>query len=681
MGFEELPTEFLINWSKKLTKETILEVIKGYGFNVSLADIEIGLTPLRLVVELKNIADEGIVTEVVSGPTKMASFVDSNPSSALLGFVKKYSKSIDEVVWQSKNGKNVATIKVEKKFTITDLAQNIIRKVFDVAPRVKYMRWDKSKNSFIRPLRHILALYGDKNLNVNYFDVKSSDWTLAPRYTKPTIVKIQNVSEYEAFIRKHEIELDFEKRNSLIKKQIPEADLKQINPDYIEINSVLTESPTVHFVNLPDKFYKLPQELIIKVLEKHQKYLVSAKGTFDKNDREIRYGIVANASRPNKLIFNGNAKVVNARLEDAVFYYNQDRRRKLVDFRKDLKKVTFHKNAGTYYEKAERVIDLLHDLYYKEISKFEYSDIEDLVYNDKATMLVTEFPDLEGVVGFYYALEDGLPYEQALLLKEMRYPMAKYSDKGRFLALIDRIDSLTALAFAGELPKGSNDPYSTRKLVYEILELVGDISLDTIIEQDLAILESQFPKQAAMHRYNEVLNDLLDFISKRIFLILKEKSSKLPDNIVKGIAYGGRNLGMINVYSIRQTFNTLTTLLEKSPDVAEQFFDSIKRMNNIVRNFDINYKNPNDTYYYQDPDGRLFQHPSEGALYEFRFRLFSYEEIQEFIKILDAFFNNVMVMVDDKDLRLNRIRLLRNTLEKVAEFVDPLMAFNQKGKA
>lgn len=672
LGFEELPTEFLINWSKELTKETILEVVKEYGFNVSLKDIEIGLTPLRLVVELKNIASEGIVTEVVSGPTKIASFVDKKPSPALLGFVKKYNKSIDDVIWKSKNGKNVATIKIEKKFTITDLAQNIIKKLFDVAPRVKYMRWNDSKNSFIRPLRHILALYGDENLNVNYFDLKSSDWTLAPRYIKPTIVKIRNVSEYETFVRKYGIELNFEKRSSVIEKQIPETDLEHINPDYIEVNSALTESPKVHFVNLPDKFYKLPQELIIKVLEKHQKYLVSAKGSLDKSNRVVKYGVVANASKPNKVIFDGNAKVVNARLEDAVFYYNQDRKRKLVDFRKDLKKITFHKNVGTYYEKAERVTYVLERSLSDGITFFDYYDLEPLLYNDKATMLVTEFPDLEGVVGFYYALEDGIPYEKASLLKEMRYKVKEYSKDGRFLALTDRIDSLSALAFAGELPKGSNDPYSTRKLVYEILELVKDFDIDinVLIEFDLEILEKQFPKQASKYRYNEVLEDLLNFFSKRIFLILKEENSQLPEHILKGVAYGGRDWGVIDFWLIKKTFKTLNDLYAESPEKVEELSDAIKRLYNIVKNYESKYRSPEDLDYYAEPDELLFEKEIEKKLNDWKFMDFSRTEILEFINILNSFFENVMVMVDDPQLRLNRIRLLRQVLDKVEEFID-----------
>ena len=664
LGFEELPSEYVIQWYRAFNKNKIIELLKTKGFNISVSDIRFGLTPLRLVIEISNIAEKVSLTEIVVGPTKIASFRKGEPTSAIIGFTKKYGKSVEDVKWVDRNGRELATLTIVNETSIDHVANLIIEFVISIAPRTKFMRWDLSNRSFIRPLRHLLALYGDKNLDISFWNISSEDWTIAPRYVKPTLVKIKSIGEYEAFLDKYDIVLDAEDRYQKIKSQI-EVDVKDLNMDYLWINVGLVESPSVKLVKLPRKFNILPRELITKVLEKHQKYII-----VDTNEN-LLYGIVANANKPTSTIYDGNAKVVDARLEDALFYYNQDSKHKLIELRKNLKGITFHKNVGSYYDKAIRIVKLLNEINHG----FDYKGIQDLIYNDKATTLVTEFPDLEGVIGYYYALRDGYDNENAVLLKEMRYKVSTYSEKGRFLALIDRLDTLSSLAFAGELPEGSNDPYEVRRLVYEILDLVTQhINIASIIELDLSILTHQFPKQNI--NIDRITTDILDFVFRRIVLILKEKDLALPDRIIKGVAYGGRSLRLLDIYSINQTYNTLSKLFKENPNQIDKLFDAIKRIDNIISKYQLAVSdNINSSEGFIDTS--LFENSVESELNDWDLQTFDSKSISEMIKILDRFFENVMVMVDDEKVRVNRVNLLRKVLLAISKYIDPKMAFSK----
>ncbi|MBU1110527.1 glycine--tRNA ligase subunit beta [Patescibacteria group bacterium] len=663
LGLEELPSEYLSLWVKEF-KETnnLRELLINDGLKFKKADLF--FTPRRIVIQIQgpiSLKQEEITVE---GPPKSACYdSDGNPTKELEGFVKSKSSQMMDVQFVEQSGKCFASLTIVKKTSLQKIIENLLTKILKCAPSKKFMRWNSSKQSFIRPPRWLISFHNDKAIRINLplftingdCSILNDNYTYTPRYSNPKRVLISSAFDYLAFIKQYNIILDQEKRRELIKK-ILYKDAKKYDyssdiETYIEINTYMTESPRLKFVALDGKFKILPKELVTCVLEEHQKYLMR----WSKNDQSnVEYGVCANLLDYNQDVIDGNKKVVKARLEDALFYFNKDRKRVLKELRSDLEKIVFHPKLGSYVDKISRLKQLVEHIYRDLLNKDLDKDLLlafDLLKNDKATHLVAEFANLEGIVGMNYALEQGYSKNVSKILYEHNLPTSKTSALPStlstcYVSFADKLDNILALAYVGELPRGSNDPYEIRKQVYNLLRLIREkelnLDINHLLSYDLSLINSN-----PLDNSDKLLSDISSFINQRLYQIFRAEIEN--DRLSKGIAFAKTS----NINSKFCLFGELKELAADKKKL-DTILDTFKRITNILRNYSqTKGSNINQA---------LIETKSERNLLDFvtqnTNKGLTAEGIHSLSIILEDFFRETMVNVENEKIRQNRLMIL-----------------------
>lgn len=671
IGLEELPAEYLSAWVSKFNLENSLDTILiNNGLSFEKADLY--FTPRRVVLVINNPSEITDKITTVRGPSKVACFDNSKPTEVLNGFMRRNRKTIDDVKFVTENGREIATVLISEKHQLNTVIENLLEIILKSAPDKRLMRWNMSNISFIRPIRWVVSYLNDKKINITVpsfsigddLDVPASSFTCIPRYSGAGRVLIKSAADYFSFISKYKIVLSQTDRGLSICKTVYKDSNKYFySPNiekYIDANVFMTESPYVGFVRLDSKFNILPRELITSVLEGHQKYLIRWSKT---DERVIEYGVCANSSKYDERIISGNKKVVNARLEDALFYFNKDRGITLENLRPSLAKIVFHPKLGSYLDKVSRLNKLYIYIYQNVLGERigqEMLEALKLIKNDKASHLVAEFADLEGIVGMNYALNQGYSKDTACILYEHYLPNSDSSPLPNsrsiaYLSLADKIDNIVSLSYAGELPKGSNDAFEVRKQVYNLIRLVRDVSLDInlydLIRRDIELLNPTF------NSYSEqVLSEVVVFINKRIYQLLKSDSSF--NRLARGISFSKT----VNIYYKFKLYEDMKSVMVDE-DKTYFILDSFKRINNILKG----YSGDTSTF-----STELIETLSEKNINLFIKNnnnvLLNVTSVLELARLLEDFFKETMVNVKNEKIRLNRLVLLNN-LNKIVQKV------------
>lgn len=541
------------------------------------------------------------------------------------------------------------------KDLLPDILENCIREL----SWPKSMRWGKHDITWIRPLKNILAIYDGDVLPIKFGHLTANNLTEGHRFHAPDSFKVKSVDDYIKKLRKSYVILDHEERKKIIregaKKLAEEKGFKLKNDErLIKEVSGLVEWPVLLIGKIDEEFMDIPHEILITSMRENQKYfsLLRHDGTM------APYFILAaniEAKDNGKAIIKGNERVLRARLSDARFFWDQDRKVKLESRNKILENVTYHAKLGSIADKVKRITEIAKLI----TDSKEVERAAKLCKADLASGVVGEFPELQGIMGYYYAIHDGESKEIAEAIRDHYKPLGPDDEVPTSpvtvaVALADKIDTLAGMFKAGEKPTGSKDPYALRRAALGVIRI--------ILENNLRIsLESLFKNQ-----------EVFDFILERLKTMLKEQG--LRYDYINAITSSGSD-----IYKLVLLGRALENFLNTQD--GTNLLIAYRRAVNI-----LNKEEEKDgKHYKQNPEESLFRSQEEKDLYsaikgvepEFSdyMKKEKYEEIMHLLSRirspLDQFFDKVMVNVDDKNLRENRLRLLsylRSLMDNVADF-------------
>ncbi len=643
MGFEEIPADFLNNFVKQFNSDWLNLFLRQHyagGFDKA----EFLVTAQRLVVKLTGAKKQINLKQIIKGPPEKLAFdQDHKPTAILNKFMQKHEVDLDQIT--VKDG--FVSLTQVKSISLKEVIQNLIDEILTFETDVKYMRWNDSDDRFIRPIRWLVSFLDDQLIPVTAFDLVPDKFSLTPRYQEPAKVRINSSHDYFAFVQRYNLINDPEKRRRIITAALPAK--ARINQKILAENVFLVESPKVIIHKLPEKYEKLPDQLVFNILEKHQHYLVFYQG------ESIHYAVVVNhqESKQARQIAKLNTKVVHARLDDGLFYLEKDLQRPLEKYRPDLARIVYHPQIGSYLDKVNRL---------KKLAKLVWvhpgQDVAEalaLIKNDKATLSGKEFPEMEGVVGAHIAKIQAKPLSVVNILLDYTKPNPPTANS-RLLAIIDLVDDIAALSSLAGLPKGNKDPYHIRNRVKRLIKIATqeDIDLDLILAKSL--------KLANNHKVS--LKELTAYINKRFNAFLT-KQTNLPHYLIQPITSSGG----LNLY---RKINLALQLAQLKDQKINQIYDAAKRMHNII----IKSKLTNLKSKTVDPG--LLTTQSEKALYTFFNDSFLNAQIDadllgQLADKLEAFFQDTFVLSDDLGIRTNRLILLtkiKQDLDKVFKYLE-----------
>lgn len=656
IGVEELPPseiQFIVKQINDRLPELLGNKRLGYKkFEVFFASRRLGV----MIFDLSSKQTDTI--EEKKGPAEKIAYKNGEPTKALIGFMKGNNATDEDIEIKEVNGGRYIFLKrkIEGKTSeiiLPEIFKDIITKLEFKRP----MRWGDGNYKFVRPVRWLVAMYGDKVLDLTIFGNKAGKTSRGHRFFYDVIdVTPKNYFEQ---LRKSLVIVRPSERKERVKSELDRiAEEKQFKIDrdqnLIDETVAMTEYPRAVTGEFLDKFLKLPQEIIIVTIKHHLRTFPAYK------NNKISKTFVAfqdGPEDPESNVREGYQKVINARLEDAHFYYEKDLSKPLEYYVNSLKDMVFQAGLGTYYEKTLRTKQLS-DLIYQELKSS--STDKDLRKNiertailsraDLGTMVVYEFPELQGIIGRIYAQESGENYEVSMGIQEFYEPVKENFETvtGAITGVADRIDTVVGNFAIGNIPTGSKDPYALRRKLNYIFKTVTnmgwDINLKNLLIKSANLLDRS---------YEEINEQIENFAESRYEAFLMENGFTLEVARASKQWWYKPHQGDLLARSL--------TSIIKSEDF-EKLLIAYQRVHNISRKHDsIEY------------DGKLFVEKEEKELFNAYFKAKNkiqraLEEnkfdliLTELINLkepIDNYFDNVFVMDKHADIRLNRLCFLK----------------------
>ena len=671
---EEIPSKLQIDTRRKIKQifEEKLQ-IKEIKFNSSKSFS----TPQRLVFVI-----DGLPEKIEQkGKNLKGPRVDA-PQVALDGFIKSnnlnksdiYKKKIEKGEFYFANTK-------PKIINILQELQHIVPSVMRDYSWKKSMKWSSYDLNWGRPLRSIIALFNNKVINFDYFHLQSNNLTFVDGTNGEKQKKVSNFKSYLSILKSKNIVLDHEKRKEIILKKFKNiCNSKKLKNHFNEklIDEVvnLVEKPNV-IVGKFDKIYlKIPKEILIITMQQHQKYFP----LLDKNDKLTNlFLLVANLPDKKGYIKIGNQRVIESRLSDAKFFWDKNKTQNLVKQVSKLKNLSYFKRLGTFYEKTQRLrklASLISDQL--NLSKEKVEIVSSICKADLVSDLVGEFPELQGIMGKYFAIEQGFEEDISMAISDHYLPIGVNSDVPKKIlssavAIIDKIDVLVGFFGINEKPSSSKDPFALRRNAIGLLRIITEnklnIQLKDLINYSIVIYGEQnvnFPN-------NLVAKDVLLFLRERFRSLLKDK--KIRNDIIDAVdtSYAGDDF--LKLYQKCLIINK-----NISKDICKNIIGTYKRASNII---DQELRNEKEKII-GHPEASLFTKDEEKYLFEKINEIRKYfsstkkqESYEETLKILaeakpttDNFFDNVIVNDENIDIKKNRLELLQMFCRTFNNFID-----------
>jgi glycyl-tRNA synthetase beta chain len=668
---EEIPPQLQISARTQL-KQLLVRSLEEK--NVNYKEFLEYSSPTRLSLLIIGLPENiKIESSEIKGP-KVG--VDEN---ILQGFVKARNISQKNLFEKdTENGKFYFIKTSPKNISVDELLITILPKAMSSISWKKSMKWSTKSLMWGRPLRSIFAIFNKKKLSFKYQHLESTDNIIIEQDLISKSKKIGNFKEYLAFLKANNIVLDHNERQKIILKRFNTiSKLKSYKENYnlklLEEVVNIVEDPNVLLVDFDKDYLKIPQEIIISTLEKHQRYFP----IFDSRDRLTNFFfVVANKKDEKKLITEGNKRVVEARLSDAKFFWDKDRSKNLIKQIANLKAITFYEKLGTIYQKTQRIRQLAgllsDDL---NINKEKMQIAASISKSDLSSDLVGEYPELQGVMGKYFALSQGFEEDVANSISEHYLPTGITSaiPKKPFsysISIVDKIDSLVGFFLINAKPTSSKDPFALRRAAIGLLRIIIEnklsIKLRDLISYSIRLYEEQGVKIENDKAEIEVLN----FLKERMRNILKLKNIKFDIIEASISAHSGDNY--LDLYKKNLAMNKYI-----NKDVGINTISSYKRASNIIDKAGKGISGR--------PDAVLFRTDEEKILYEkineIR-KVFTVNEsnkdyenllirLSETKQFTDNFFDNVIVNDENKDIKNNRLELLKmfcNTFDSFINF-------------
>jgi glycyl-tRNA synthetase beta chain len=692
IGTEELPPSCIKEGTGGL--KTVLGS-KLTENRLEFKNIKTFSSPRRLAALVENLsATQKSGEKVVTGPPAGIAFdKEGNPTGAARGFAKSLNLKVGELEKIEVEGRGLY---LGKKITeagkkTEDILAGILRDSILSLNFSKQMTWADYDISFIRPIRWILALYGNKVINFSIVDLNSGDVTYGHRTIGPAPITVSDSDSYFKLLEdKGSVIADGSKRKKLILDRIKQLEDKVwknkfrvvLDEDLLEDVVNLVEIPNVIAGSFPDKFLYIPKELLIEAIQHHQKYfaVLDESGNVSTN-----FIIVQNGVRDEKGgVKKGNERVLRARLSDAAYFYEADRKHDFSYWTDKLKGVIFFSGLGSMYDKAERLEKISNHIagLLKEGTGDRKSRDKNLPENlsrasmlckcDLVTNMVVEFPTLQGVVGREYARERGENDAVSGAVFEHYLPrfagdILPSEDTGLILSIADKIDTITGMFEAGKVPTGSEDPFALRRkasgIVLSILKGRYDFNLNRLIDYSMKLFKG-YPGLKDKENAG-IADEIRDFIITRLRFMLEKEGRRL--DILDSILGSGCS----SILDIRFRYDALEEFI-KNKDIKRISLPMI-RCKNIIGKREFGEVNP-----------ELLAEECERELYlsagkkEDLIKKLIYskdykallKELYEFGDIVDTFFDKVLVMDKDVKVRSNRINLIKKVMDLYVMFGD-----------
>lgn len=682
IGCEEIPAAFiptsykflLDEWTKRLS-----------ALNLPFSSIESGGTPRRLYVNIEGLPlSQEDKTEIIMGPPANIAF---NEDGSLTEAAKKFaaSKGIDESTLKKVTTQKGDYLQGEKKTggeKTADLLMKTAPEIIKSIPFPKSMKWGNNDFRFVRPIHWFLSVYDEKPLVFETDGITASNITYGHRFLAPAAIEVKNAAEYKEKLEKAFVYVDTSKRRDIILAQIKEIEAKEnvcveIDEDLLNTVSDLVEYPNAILGSFEDSFLTLPEEVLITSMKIHQKYFPVKDSD---NTLINKFAGVANIKSPNGdgTIRLGYERVLRARLNDALFFYNNDKKVKLEERAEQLKKVVYQEKLGTSYEKMERFKAIASFLAEKLCSD-KKENVEKTAYLCKADLLsemVYEFPELQGIMGYYYAKNEGIDEDIARGIMEHYLPkfagdVLPETDEGRLTSIADKIDTISGVFAAGMKPTGNLDPYGLRRSAIGIISIIEKagyrIELKDIIEITLDKLSSRL----AFNK-DEVIKEVLSFINLRYRQMLVSKDIVAAD-VFDAVCDKSSD--------ILKTLNLAKVLTNaRGTDGFQTIAQAFKRINNILKKNNWDKEQFADELLQTDEEkalGSLIRNQNMQALLDEEKNYATLDELMKFAPAVDNFFEKVMVMAEDEKIRENRLGLIA-CLRKVFLIIGDLGAIAAK---
>ena len=666
LGTEELPPKALMSLSNALVEG----IQKGLSENkLNFNEVQSFAAPRRLAVIIKDLDIRTPDTEIVAWgpPVKVAFDSEGNATKAAQAFANKNGLNLKDLPSKvESDGKQdkLCVRRVEAGRDTSSLLGMIINQSLSLLPIPKRMRWGNSKEEFVRPVQWGVLLFNDETYYESVLGVTTGNVSQGHRFHGTGDITICSPDSYEQQLHDNFVIASFAKRRELIEGGVKllaseGGGIAVIDPSLLDEVTALNEWPVPLMGCFDEAFLAVPSEALVSSMKEHQKYFHLID---EQSNLMAAFITVANiVSKKPQEVIQGNERVIRPRLADAAFFYENDARMSLFDRREQLKTVVFQEKLGSVYSKTERVALLA-----KILAVSTGADPEtafragQLCKSDLVTDMVGEFADLQGVMGRYYALNDGEDAQVAEALLEQYLPrfsgdLVPSTTVGAALALADKLDTLVGIFSIGQQPSGSRDPFALRRASLGILRIIIDRKLDIDLRSAIEVSAIQF----------ELEGEALKNICKQVlaYILDRFKSWYKEEGYAAEIYLSVAPLNLGNPLDIDARVNAVASfsLLPEASDLAT----ANKRVSNIISK-QLGKSEPVIL------DSNLLIEPAEKALAESITRMSLLSEpllaSRDYTNVLknlatlrdpiDSFFNDVMVMADDQALRNNRLSLL-----------------------
>lgn len=690
IGTEEIPAKFMPGILKQLKE---LAAAKMQELRIPFEDITVYGTPRRMAFIAGGVAEtQADVVVEAKGPSVKIAYVSGAPSKAAQGFARGQGVDVKDLVVRDNY---VYAVKHLAGQPVVELLPGLLMDILTSLSFPKTMRWADYEFRFVRPIRWMVALFGDQIIPVEICGVKSGKFSMGHRFMQQSLkaaaesqgllsaalskvgnkvysalagvkgaVEIPSAGDYKKVMYDNFVMVDQDERRALILQQIKDLAAQnggeaEINEDLLEEVNYLVEWPTALCGKFEEKFLSLPKECIITPMREHQRYfpVLDEDGNLLNKFITVRNG----GSEHLDIVTHGNERVLRARLSDAEFFFNEDRATKLEDRLEKLKTVSFQEGLGNMYDKSERLVKMAEMLRFAINTPVDEEELRRcalLCKTDLVTGMVIEFTELQGVMGREYALLDGEKPEVATGIFEHYLPRfagdaLPATTIGRIVGIGDKLDNICATFSRGLAPTGSQDPYALRRQALGVINILLDanyhISLAKIIAGTLYLLDIK-PEETG-----KLVPQIMEFFKQRLRNLLMDQGIRY--DVIDAVFADKRNDDMVDL-AVR--CKALAAYVEAGN--AETLVQVSVRVSNLCKKIEKEVA----------ISGALFKDESENKLHEVvatvskeiipEIVLYDYAAVlkagEKVIEPVNTFFDNVMVMDEDENVKNNRLAML-----------------------
>ena len=659
IGAEEIPAGFMPNILGQLKQ---LAETKLNDAHLPFESIETYGTPRRLALIVKGLADASAeISERHKGPSASIAYdADGNATKAAIGFAR--GKGLDVADLVVEDGYIYAETKTAG-VPAKDIVSEMLPQLITGLNFPKSMHWGDLDAKFVRPVRWLVALLDEEVIPVEFATVQSGNVTRGHRFLGADEITIKNAASYVDTLKENFVMVDQDARRELISKQLHDMAASKNasivwDDDLLEEINYLVEWPTALCGGFEESYLALPDAAIITPMKDHQRYfpLVGQDGKLLPMFLTVRNG----SDHSIEVVQAGNERVLRARLDDAKFFFNEDRKKPLIARQDGLTKIVFQEGLGNLADKTERLLKLGR-VFGEECGLHEDAAVvleraTELAKTDLTTGMVTEFTELQGVMGKEYALLDGESEEVAEAIFEQYLPrfagdVLPQTEAGKVLSIIDKVDNIVATFSRGLIPTGSQDPYALRRQTIGILNILlgseWNISLRPIFKAAMELLNVPAEKQ------DELLGQVEEFFTLRLKNIFLDR--EVPHHVIDLLLSN-------NDLSVADAEGLVNALLANRIDENVELVQAYTRMYNLVK--DVEYTGVNSDLLKEDAEKALFEAASKASEASLAaWEAGDYAAVvavpATLVPTINQFFEDVMVMDKDEAIKANRLQLVR----------------------